>query len=186
MKSLRNLRGQPAAIPLLADDVLEFHAARLLLLLRVCGTKTRGTSLHRIDGLTKLAKLDFFVRYPQFLSKILSPAPEAQSPRGVESSMIRFHYGPWDRRYYHVLAFLKSRGLLTAAKERTTVVLSLTSLGETNADLIVAKAAFGQLVDHMRLVKKVLGERTGSQIKALVYNKFSKEVAERSIGEVIK
>ena len=56
MKSLRNFASQAAGLPLLADDVLEFHAARLLLLFRVCGTKDR------IDGLTKMAKLDFFVR----------------------------------------------------------------------------------------------------------------------------
>ena len=46
MKSLRNLAKHPAGIPVLADDVLEFHALRLLLLLKVCGTSGR------IDGLT--------------------------------------------------------------------------------------------------------------------------------------
>jgi len=186
VKSLRNLRDQPAAIPLLADDVLEFHAARLLLLMMVCGTKTRGTSLHRIDGLTKLAKLDFFVRYPKFFAKVLTPASQAQSARGVESSMVRHHYGPWDRRYYHVLAFLESRGLLTVTKEGNTTVLALTALGEKNATAMAAKSSFGELVDQMKCVKKALGNRTGSQLKDLVYKTFAKEVTERSMGEVIK
>ena len=32
MKSLKNLADRPAAAPLVADDILEFHAGRLLLL----------------------------------------------------------------------------------------------------------------------------------------------------------
>jgi hypothetical protein len=186
MKTFRNLRNQPAAIPLLADDVLEFHAARLILLLRVCGTKTRSTGLHRIDGLTKLAKLDFFVRYPQFLAKVISPVTRPEPVRRVESSMIRYHYGPWDQRYYHVLAFLESRGLLTVSKEGNAIVLTLTTLGETNAAAIAAKSSFGELVDQMKCVKKALGNQTGSQLKSLVYETFKNEVAERSRGEVIK
>jgi hypothetical protein len=61
MKMLRNLAARPAATPLAADDVLEFHAGRLLLLLSTCGGTTGA-----IGGLTKMAKLDFFVRYPDF------------------------------------------------------------------------------------------------------------------------
>jgi hypothetical protein len=41
MKSIRNLADQPASIPIVADDVLEFHAARLLMLFKICGTAGR-------------------------------------------------------------------------------------------------------------------------------------------------
>jgi hypothetical protein len=37
MKSLKNLGAEPAALPLAADEIVEFHAARLLLLFRICG-----------------------------------------------------------------------------------------------------------------------------------------------------
>ncbi len=60
MKSLNRIGQCPVSLPLSADDILEFHAARLLLLLSVCGVSGR------IDGLTKMAKLDFFARYPAF------------------------------------------------------------------------------------------------------------------------
>jgi hypothetical protein len=62
MKSIKHLAAHPVSLPLAADDILEFHAARLLLLLEVCGTAGR------IDGLTKMAKLDFFNRYPDFFA----------------------------------------------------------------------------------------------------------------------
>ena len=64
MKSINNFGDQPRTKPLLADEILEFHAARLLLLLNVCG---KGGV---IDSLTKMAKLDFFVRYPSFFSEL--------------------------------------------------------------------------------------------------------------------
>jgi hypothetical protein len=84
VKTARLLSTTPAAQPVLADDVLEFHAARLLLLLRHCGIS------NRIDGLTKLAKLDFFVRYPQFFAAISAKLGKSTQPpkRDIESSMV--------------------------------------------------------------------------------------------------
>jgi len=63
-KGSRSNISQPISLPLAADDILEFHAARLLLLLEICGTAGR------IDGLTKMAKLDFFKRYLDFLAAL--------------------------------------------------------------------------------------------------------------------
>ena len=63
MKAYRDVALHPSSQPLLADDLVEFHLARILLLLRLCG---RG---NRIAGLTKFAKLDFFVRYPDFFAR---------------------------------------------------------------------------------------------------------------------
>jgi hypothetical protein len=63
MKSLNRIGVFPASAPLAADDIVEFHAARLLLLLSLCGTAGH------IDGLTKLAKLDFFCAISRFLCR---------------------------------------------------------------------------------------------------------------------
>src|SRR5215217_7764669 len=87
---------RPSQVPE-ADDSLEFHAARILLLIYYAGDrKTR-----EIQGRTKLAKMDFLVRYPTYLA-------EAARIKGVntdirpgirpESRMIRYKYGPWDER----------------------------------------------------------------------------------------
>ena len=104
MISLNRLGAQPVSLPLSADDIVEFHIARLLLLLRECGIAGR------IDGLTKMAKLDFFVRYPDFFeaARVASGSVnatntpnQAESDDAVESAMVRHHYGPWDKRYYH-------------------------------------------------------------------------------------
>ena len=60
MKSLSRVGTLPMSLPLSADDIVEFHAARLILLMHICGVAGR------IEGLTKMAKLDFFARYPSF------------------------------------------------------------------------------------------------------------------------
>ncbi len=86
MKSVDSLQPADAALPVSADSLREFHAARLLLLLRYAG-QDKG----RIESLTKMAKLDFFVRYPKFLRAVTSNSA-ALAVSGTESPMIRFHY----------------------------------------------------------------------------------------------
>lgn len=181
MKSLRNLGREPASLPLAADDVLEFHAGRLLLLFRLCGTNGR------IDGLTKMAKLDFFVRYPQFFDAVCtSTGQDASSSRStVESSMIRFHYGPWDDRYYHVLGYLEARGLINVTKHGKMFRLALTDEGKGVADRLCKESDFSDLVEQMKQVKRTLGSKAGSSLKKLIYQVFDREVGQRPLGEVI-
>jgi len=182
MKSLKNINDIPAGLPLAADDLLEFHAARLLLLFKVCGVAGR------IDGLTKMAKLDFFVRYPQFFNeacKALGLQPESTETT-VESSMIRFHYGPWDDRYYHVLAFVEATGLLEVTKVKNAFTLKLTDKGQAAANQILAEPSYASLVEQMKRVKKALGGKAGSSLKKLIYTVFEKEVGQRNLGETIE
>lgn len=182
MKSIHNLGDVPAGIPLAADELLEFHAARLLLLFRFCGTA------NRIDGLTKMAKLDFFVRYPQFFDTACEALglPSNSVSASVESSMIRFHYGPWDDRYYHILAFLESRGLLEVSKHKNAYRLTLSESGKTAANEMAKDSSFQTLIEQMKRVKKTLGGMAGSTLKNRIYEIFEKEVGQRSMGEKIQ
>ena len=185
MKSLKNLGDQLAGETLLADDVLEFHAIRLLLLMKVCGTAGR------IDGLTKMAKLDFFVRYPEFFEKVaahLSGTKPSVSNRSkqVESSMVRFHYGPWDRRYYHILSYLESKSLITVNRDNSMFLLRLTDLGKSVAGQAETREPFQPIVAQMRRVKVLLGKKAGSTLKDLIYAVFGQEVGERPLGAVIE
>lgn len=157
MKSLNRIGTRPMSLPLSADDIVEFHAARLLLLLHICGVSGR------IDGLTKMAKLDFFARYPDFFAAArLAISPnrtdtDGDSDQGVESAMVRHHYGPWDKRYYHVLAALEAKRLISVTKEGNSYRLALTECGQQRAKILADKSSFGPLVTRMREVKKTFG-----------------------------
>jgi hypothetical protein len=185
MKSIRHLASHPVSLPLAADDILEFHAARLLLLLEVCGTTGR------IDGLTKMAKLDFFNRYPDFFAaaaaakSVETGASISGQSDAVESAMIRHHYGPWDLRYYHILAYLEAKHLITVAKHKNAYQIALTPLGRERAKTLASRPSFGSIVDRMRQVKQQFGKMTGNSLKQLIYSMFEKEIVERPLGELI-
>lgn len=185
MRSVRNLRAVPAGSALVADDLLEFHAARLLLLVRVCGTA------NRIDGLTKLAKLDFFVRYPSLFAQACRETghavPQESDPAApVEAPMVRHHYGPWDKRYYRVLAFLEGARLLEVSPQPNGAYrFRLTDAGIERANALMAAQAFASLVMQMRAVKSVFGSKSGDTLKKLIYRVFDAQIARRLLGEVI-
>ena len=181
MKSIANLSTSPAAHPIVADDLIEFHAARLLLLCHLCGTK------HQIEGLTKLAKLDFFVRYPEFFTQVCEylGLKTSAAIKTRESAMVRFHYGPWDPRYYQVLPYLEGRELVAVSKHGSTFLFTLTPKGIELADQLRRAKPFEGLVAQMKEVKGVLGARSGSAIKTLIYKVFKKEVAAKALGEAI-
>lgn len=189
MRSLNRVGVRPVSLPLSADEIVEFHAARLLLLLSVC-----GISGH-IDGLTKMAKLDFFARYPEFFEAArtaIAPAntvdavDRMEPSEAVESAMVRHHYGPWDKRYYHVLAHLEAKNLITVTKQGISYRIALTDLGRNRAKALGAQPSFESLVLRMREVKKAFGSKSGTFLKDLIYRLFDSEVRRRPLGEMIR
>jgi hypothetical protein len=187
MKSLRRLLKQNAGLPIVADDVLEFHAARLLLLIRYCGVRDRATKEFRIQGLTKMAKLDFFIRYPTFFKAVTAITQEGtMATYPPESPMIRYHYGPWDQRYYQVLAYLCAKGLVSISKEGTTVILSSTPEGNQAAARLADDKSYAALLKHVNDVSNSFKNKSGNSLKKLIYQVFEKEVGELPWGEVIR
>ena len=187
MKSIDRIATTSVGLTLSADDIIEFHVARLLLLMSICGTAGR------IDGLTKLAKLDFFARYPDFFRTALAATQSetvekfpTQRDRSVESAMVRHHYGPWDKRYYQVLAVLEAKALMTVEKEGNLYRFVLTPMGRERAKALASKSSFEPLVVRMREIKKAFGKKTGSSLKNLIYQLFDAEVSRRPMGKVIQ
>jgi hypothetical protein len=168
-----------------ADDVLEFHAARLLLLVRYCGVRKANTGLYTIEGLTKMAKLDFFVRYPAFFGSAVVAGGAQVGAGATESPMIRYQYGPWDSRYYQVLGYLSARRLVEIEKEGARVTVRLTGCGRGHAEQLAAQGPYLGLVSHMRDVGGALRTRTGNALKNLIYRQFDAEVGQLDWGDTI-
>jgi len=179
--SQRNLGSVPAGESLSAEDVLEYHAARILLLLAHVGDGT-------IDGLKKLAKLDFFVRYPAFFAEacvFLGKTPP-EGTQTVETHMVRHHYGPWDHRYYHILAYLESTQTIKVSKERARMYrFEITENGLALAQRLSDLPSFKDQIKRMKRVKAVLGQKNGETLQNLVYTLFENEIGRREIGETI-
>src|SRR5262249_7417637 len=85
------------------DQTPELEIARLLLLLDAFAEDGQSGA---IEGLTKLAKLDFLLRYPVMLERALKAKGhsirevqlEDYERHSVESEMVRYRFGPWDHR----------------------------------------------------------------------------------------
>ncbi|HEX2880324.1 MAG TPA: hypothetical protein VHO25_12405 [Polyangiaceae bacterium] len=178
LKQAKHLRNFPASIPISAEQVLEFHAARLLLLLHVAGQQGA------IEGLTKLAKLDFFVRYPEFFERAIGHRTEQRGP--VESAMMRYRYGPWDPRYYDVLAFLESRDLLKVRRHGKSFGFSLTATGSYAAGMLSNTQQFAEQIAQISRVAHHFGDKTGNWLKNHIYSVFDAEVTQVRLGEVIE
>jgi hypothetical protein len=181
-----------------AENSDGLHLMRLLILLR-CADK-RGRTPKPVEGITKLAKLDFLLRYPVYLERALLQLGKSTSdldllPRErttVETKMIRFRYGPWDARYRRWLSLLASRGLLTVSLKGRKIEIGLTDGGRTLADELSGQAIFADLKDRGTIVMKTVGDMSGSRLKDFVYEivpeitgmKWGQEIA-ADVGAVV-
>jgi len=166
----------------------DFHLGRLLLLLLAANE----IGSNSIDGITKLAKLDFLLRYPNCLERALEAEKKDVELANVkdyerstlESKMIRFKYGPWDSRYRRWLNLLSSRHLATIENQKKTVVIGLTEEGRRIAEQFSTDASYTDIYLRSKLIIKSFGKMTSSGIKNFVYQVFP-EIESMKWGEDI-
>lgn len=173
-----NIR-RPAKSPI-AEESMELHAARLLLLLNYAGVKGR------IVSRTKIAKMDFFIRYPVYLQKaaaIHNIKIDDEIDIKPESPMIRYKYGPWDSKYYNIFALLIAKGLITILPSKNGDVFELTDRGRYAVNELDT-VEFENIIERCKIVSGLFRNKTGSAIKDFIYEHFP-EVTSRSLGEEI-
>lgn len=173
-----------AAVALLDEP----HEARLLLLMLAAEKKSEKP----VDGLTKLAKLDFLLRYPNCLERALTAAKKDATKanvkpyerQNIETSMIRFRYGPWDHRYRRWIALLRARSLVEASVDGRTIRLRLTPAGRALATSLASDNSFADLAERSQVVTKAFGDMAGSRLKEFIYDVFP-ELTDMRWGEEI-
>ena len=165
------------------------HISRLILLLGVFSGKERqGT----IDGLTKLAKLDFLLRYPVFLERALEAKDvsiervevKTYERKNVESAMVRYRYGPWDFRYRRFINMMIAKGLATISIEGKTTKIGLTKQGLKFYSKLSEESEFEDLVFRANLLKRHFNY-TGTNLKKFIYKTFP-EISSLRLGEEIE
>lgn len=166
-----------------------FHLGRLLLLMLAFD----DDKSQPIDDITKFAKLDFLLRYPNCLERALAAVKRSVDEANIqdyerttiESKMIRFKYGPWDNRYRRWIGLLASRGLIKVDLEKRTIKLSMTEKGRDVATAFSEDPAYGDLKLRSQIVKQAFGKLSSSKIKDFIYKTFP-ELADMKWGEEIK
>jgi hypothetical protein len=172
----------------MTQEPLDYHVARTLLLVTAFSTGTKGA----LDGLTKLAKLDFLLRYPAFLDRVLRarqltwPAglePTLQERLAVESRMIRYKYGPWDDRYYPIVGILLGTRLTQPQPGRGSVTLRATEHGRAVA-VRLEQDGWETIAGRSRLLKRHF-DRSGTTLREMIYKELPDAIAYPS-GSLIR
>jgi hypothetical protein len=158
------------------EDNDGLHLGRLLVLLSAfVGKDAKGS----VEGLTKLAKLDFLLRYPANLERAL----EVRAGRGqdakvedyertsIESSMVRYRFGPWDFRYRRFLNTLVSRGLVDVVTEGRTIKIHLTPAGKNASDELVKAPEFSAMCQRAKLLKRYC-DLSATNLMKFIYETF--------------
>jgi hypothetical protein len=156
---------------------------RLLLLIHAFSGSSKG-----LEGRTKLAKLDFFVRYPTYFERAVAirdkaPVPQAQAPTDIETRMVRFRYGPWDPAYFALIGRLVGRGLITTVPIRTGTAYRTTEAGARLAQEVASTTAWGEVAERIKVLRSKFN-LTGTTLKNFIYDHFP-EVASASWGDLL-
>ena len=176
------------------ENLDDFHLGRLLVLLRSADARKLKpeTKAKAVEGITKLAKLDFLLRYPTCLERALKhigrdPSVARVQPRertSVESKMIRFRYGPWDERYRRWLGLLAARSLLKLGIEGNTVQIGLTDSGRDLADQFRKDPLYLELTHRSDVITRIFGGLPATHLKDFVYEAIP-EITDMRWGEEI-
>lgn len=174
-------------------DDLAYHQARVLLLVKAVAAEPGNA--RKLDGLTKLAKLDFLVRYPALAGVVLDEldgddprmhlSGSESAPTEVEDPMTRYKYGPWDDRYYPVIGALVSRRLLRYVKgRRGSVALTVTAAGKRFADSLTEETLWHQIAERCEAVAQASAGLSGNALKEAIYQRLA-DLMDRPHREVI-
>lgn len=163
------------------------HLARLLILLAAF-TRQEGAA---IDGITKLAKLDFLLRYPSYFERAMiargmSPktvAVEEFERLSVEATMVRYRFGPWDHRYRRFIDVLAAKGLVDVMVSGRTVRLSLTARGREIGSALTTAEANRPLATRAAVLKQRI-DIGATDIMKFIYATFP-EIATLAYDEAI-
>lgn len=168
----------------MASDRSKFRStpeatARLLLL--IDAFSRQGDSPRSVEGRVKLAKLDFFMRYPWHFARVLASRTGAGRARvraetvvdaaPVDSRMMRYRYGPWDPSYFALLGSLIGRGLIEMIPlgTRNGFGYRTTELGEQLAGNLRADESFREIDERAKDLRRHL-DMSGTSLKNLVYS----------------
>lgn len=158
--------------------------ARLLVLIDAFTSKSRG-----LQGRTKLAKLDFLLRYPAFFSRAMADRGVAEDEyetaateaNPIEQRMVRYRYGPWDPSYYALLGSLIGRRLVEIRPYKRGLGYATTEAGSELASELRNEPSWKEIAARVTLLRRHM-DLSGSGLQKKVYELFP-EVAESDWSE---
>ncbi len=164
--------------------------ARILLLIDAFSSSSKV-----LEGRTKLAKLDFFLRYEKYLlrafrirsrtrnipDKELTDLILSSDSNNIEHRMVRYKFGPWDPAYFNILGSLIGKGFVDPVPISSGIGYKTTPLGKKLADELFKDESWKPVGLKTKLLRKHF-DLSGSRLKEFVYENFP-EVTQAKMGE---
>ncbi|MED1649275.1 hypothetical protein [Bacillus pacificus] len=159
------------------DDDYDFHAYRILLVIRVCGIVNEPYfSKYTIYGRGKFSFYDFLIRYPFYLKRVIEIKKKPKLMDNLKlkfyeteralSPMIKYIRGPWDHRYNSILNYMVAKGLISVHfsnfnKSKKAMCLTLTELGIKISGQIIEEEPVW--VERMEIINEIFPKNTANE-----------------------
>ena len=146
-----------------------------------------------IIGTTKVVKLDFLLRYPTILEKALQTKKQIVKSINVkelerdlvESTMIRYKFGPWDDRYWSILSTMESLGVIEIVKVNEVTSFKITETGKHIVNQLKNIEIFNDYFKRSKIVNSNFGSLTARGLVKKIYE-LRPELRTMKFGEEIK
>ncbi len=170
------------------DKNEDIHLGRLLILINAFSEEDNSK---KIEGLTKLAKLDFLLRYPNYLEIALRERGRKKfdlqikeyERTSVESKMVRYKYGPWDFRYRKFINLLIGKGLVEYEQKGKTINIGITKRGKDITNSLIESKLFDSVNIRANLIRKNF-DIGASALMRFIYSTFP-EIGDLKMGSNI-
>lgn len=143
-----------------------------------------------LEGRIKLAKLDFFLRYPKYLRRALvlrgisdEETAVVTCSEDIDTKMVRYRFGPWDPSYYAILGRLIGKGLVNPVPYKRGIGYKVSDKGHGIAKLLRQEPSWADMSSKLSLLKRKLN-LAGTTLKNFIYENFP-EITKASWGDVI-
>lgn len=163
----------------MTDRLSRFRAfpeseGRVLLLIHAFSGTVNKPRL--LEGRLKLVKLDFLLRYPKYLLRVLQnrDVPEwvlasiDAEPAPLQDRMIRYRYGPWDPSYFAVLGSLIGRGLVEPIPFKSGIGYRITDQGRELAGVLIEEDSWSAVHQRAVTTRRYL-DLSGTKLKDMLY-----------------
>lgn len=154
----------------------------LMLMYTFAGRNETG----KIEGITKLAILDFLLRYPVALDKALEKLEcqgnktidkkrfklQSYEINSIDAKMMKFNFVPWDFKYRRIVYILKAKDLIHIDTDGKKIVLAITAKGINTSKKIKNLKDYEYLIARCSIVKTVFGSWSKKKLIDMIYSTF--------------
>jgi hypothetical protein len=159
------------------------NIVRMLILLDTfAGRKKNG----KVQGITKLAILDFLLKYPAALDKVLEKQEregnkainkkrvilQSYEINSIDARMMKFNFAPWDLKYRRIVSILKAKDLIQIDIEGKKIVLGISNKGIDISRKLSDFNNYEYMAVRSRIIKTVFGNWSQRKLIDMMYLTF--------------